>query len=420
MAVAIRADKLGKHYELGERARYGSLRESIMGMFRRREASATRSIWALRDASFEIRHGEAIGVIGGNGAGKTTLLKLLAQITEPTEGQAEMHGRIASMLEVGTGFHPELTGRENVFLSGAILGMGRHEIRRKFDSIVSFAEVERFIDTPVKRYSSGMYVRLAFAVAAHLEPEILLVDEVLAVGDAAFQRKCLGKMSDVVGGGRTILFVSHNMGAVAKLCTRAMRLANGRIVQFDATAAVIGDYLDDALGTSSGVVVDREVLAAQTREDIRIIDVEVIAPSTVAPTTSEPLLVRIRYRTTREFRSPAFVISLKEAWGQELARLSTMPISGFEIPALHRDGVVELRIESLPFVAGRFHLDVGFVREQMEWIVKLEDVVSFDVQGRDVYGSGVILDRQRGMIVLPHRWSHEPVDPAGEPASGRA
>ncbi len=204
------------------------------------------AIWALRDVSFQVQRGEVLGIIGRNGAGKSTLLKILSRITTPTRGQVRVKGRIASLLEVGTGFHPELTGRENIYLNGAILGMGRAEIGRKFDEIVAFAEIDKFIDTPVKRYSSGMYVRLAFAVAAHLEPEILLVDEVLAVGDAAFQKKCLGKMGEVAGEGRTVLLVSHNMGSIRELCPRCLWIDEGRIRETGPTAVVIGHYLRTA------------------------------------------------------------------------------------------------------------------------------------------------------------------------------
>jgi lipopolysaccharide transport system ATP-binding protein len=207
-------------------------------------SSELEEFWALKDVSFEVKRGEVVGIIGRNGAGKSTLLKILSRITEPTSGQVEIDGRVASLLEVGTGFHPELTGRENIYLNGAILGMKRSEIRRKFDEIVAFAEVEKFLDTPVKRYSSGMYVRLAFAVAAHLEPEILVVDEVLAVGDSTFQKKCLGKMQDVAReDGRTILFVSHNMAAVSRLCQRAVHLVQGRVVAVGAAQTIVGSYL---------------------------------------------------------------------------------------------------------------------------------------------------------------------------------
>lgn len=253
-AVAIRVEHLSKRYTLGRSEAAGSLRETlsrvagtpvraIKRLFGVSPKSAEpETIWALQDVSLTIEPGEVVGIIGRNGAGKSTLLKILSRITEPTEGRAEIHGRVGSLLEVGTGFHPELTGRENVFLNGSILGMSRAEIKRQFDAIVSFAEIEKFIDTPVKFYSSGMYMRLAFAVAAHLEPEILLVDEVLAVGDAAFQKKCMGKMGDVAQAGRTVLFVSHNMPAVQRLCKAAYLFDKGQIVDGGPSARVVEQY----------------------------------------------------------------------------------------------------------------------------------------------------------------------------------
>jgi lipopolysaccharide transport system ATP-binding protein len=257
--IAIRVDALSKRYTIGRRHASRTAREALMSALsapvrRARRALASRhdrgdadetTLWALKDVTFEVKHGEVVGVIGRNGAGKSTLLRILSRITEPTRGEAEIFGRVGSLLEVGTGFHPDLTGRENAFLNGAILGMSRAEVQRKFDEIVAFAEVERFIDTPVKHYSSGMYTRLAFAVAAHLEPEILVVDEVLAVGDAEFQRKCLGRMGEVARQGRTVLFVSHNMGSVQALCSRAILLSHG-VVLVDADAsATVKRYLSD-------------------------------------------------------------------------------------------------------------------------------------------------------------------------------
>jgi lipopolysaccharide transport system ATP-binding protein len=257
--VVIRAEGLGKKYLIGHQAAaepYTALRDVIARSARGLARSAAdllrgrpivtgdevEEFWALKDVSFEVKRGEVVGIIGRNGAGKSTLLKILSRITEPSAGRVTISGRVASLLEVGTGFHPELTGRENIYLNGAILGMSRAEIRRKFDEIVTFADVERFLDTPVKRYSSGMYVRLAFAVAAHLDPEILVIDEVLAVGDAEFQRKCLGKMGEVASGGRTVLFVSHNLGAIATLCGHGMLLAGGRLVSDAAATEVVERY----------------------------------------------------------------------------------------------------------------------------------------------------------------------------------
>jgi lipopolysaccharide transport system ATP-binding protein len=259
--IVIRAEGLGKKYVIGhetERERYTALRD-VLGrraktLFRTTSdmlggrpivaGDTTEEIWALDDINFEVRRGEVLGIIGRNGAGKSTLLKILSRITEPTVGQVEIRGRVSSLLEVGTGFHPELTGRENIYLNGAILGMMRAEVRRKFDEIVAFAEVEKFLDTPVKRYSSGMYVRLAFAVAAHLEPQILMVDEVLTVGDAQFQKRCLGRMREVAGGGRTVLFVSHNMGAVANLCSRCILLKEGKIFKDGPSSEAISEYME--------------------------------------------------------------------------------------------------------------------------------------------------------------------------------
>jgi len=258
--IVIHTENLSKLYRIGEyQGGYRTLRETIVNAFsapfrylRRHPQSSNLNpgldlIWALKDISFEVKRGEVVGIIGPNGAGKSTLLRILSRITEPTEGWAEIQGRVGSLLEVGTGFHHELTGRENIYLNGAILGMKKGEIDRKFDEIVAFAEIEKFIDTPVKRYSSGMRVRLAFAVAAHLEPEILLVDEVLAVGDAAFQKKCLGKMGEVAGEGRTVLFVSHNMAAIENLCDKAVLLESGHITQQGSTPTIVRDYLESIL-----------------------------------------------------------------------------------------------------------------------------------------------------------------------------
>jgi lipopolysaccharide transport system ATP-binding protein len=266
--AAIQIKGLGKRYHLGQTLDLSrTFRETLSGLPRYFGGKALRgarktgsdadtprgTFWALRDVTMDVRVGEVLGVIGRNGAGKTTLLKILSRITEPTVGSAMVRGRVGSLLEVGTGFHPELTGRENIYLNGAILGMRKFEIDKRFDEIVDFAEVEKFLDTPVKRYSSGMYVRLAFAVAAHLEPEILLVDEVLAVGDASFQKKCIGKMGQVAGGGRTILFVSHNMAAIETLCQKVVLLESGRLAMYDQTSAVVSRYLESSGSLESSV-----------------------------------------------------------------------------------------------------------------------------------------------------------------------
>lgn len=282
-SIAIRADGLGKRYRLGgSGAAYKTLREALTGVVRgasdKVRALATggadeEEFWALKGITFDVQHGEVIGVIGKNGAGKSTLLKILSRITWPTEGRALIHGRVGSLLEVGTGFHPELSGRENIFLNGAIMGMRRAEIAAKFDEIVAFAEVEKFIDTPVKHYSSGMYVRLAFAIAAHLDPEILIVDEVLAVGDLAFQQKCLGKMSEVSHGGRTILFVSHNMALVERLCRRCIVLHEGKIAFEGQTDRAIRHFFNEifAANSADGHIFDFSKASHRTATVARIL-----------------------------------------------------------------------------------------------------------------------------------------------------
>jgi lipopolysaccharide transport system ATP-binding protein len=308
----IKVTDLSKQYRLGVRdAAYGSLRESVMAMLssplRRLSRPASdngdNTIWALHDVGFEIMPGEVVGIIGRNGAGKSTLLKILSRITEPTTGKIELFGRVGSLLEVGTGFHAELTGRENIFLNGSILGMTRKEIEAKFDEIVRFAEMEKFIDTPVKRYSSGMYLRLAFAVAAYLEPEILIIDEVLAVGDASFQKKCLGKMSEVAREGRTVLFVSHNMGAIQRLCTRALLVDQGRVIM-DATASeAIHFYLRSGLDQQGQRVWDNDGHRPGFRdgtvqfESIKVTD----SRGNMRPEfdVKEPVIVEVQYRVLR-------------------------------------------------------------------------------------------------------------------------
>ena len=283
--IAIRVNGLGKQYKIGSKQeRYRTLRDSIMNTaltpFRRVKgvlqgepysASGLReTIWALKYVSFEIKHGEVVGIIGRNGAGKSTLLKILSEITEPTEGTVDLYGRVGSLLEVGTGFHPELTGRENIYLNGAILGMTRVEIDKKFDVIVDFAEIDKFIDTPVKHYSSGMGLRLGFAVAAHLEPEILVVDEVLAVGDAAFQKKCIGKMGDVASEGRTVLFVSHNMPSIQRLCTKCIWIDNGKIHMIGPVDTVVHAYLDSSASLTSSAILKQESSKPMCLENVRV------------------------------------------------------------------------------------------------------------------------------------------------------
>ena len=367
--VVIRAEGLGKKYVIGheaERERYVALRDVLArgarnlwrktaGMARGRALVAGDTVeefWALKDVSFEVKRGEVLGIIGRNGAGKSTLLKILSRITEPTEGRVTIDGRVASLLEVGTGFHPELTGRENIYLNGAILGMTRAEIRRKFDEIVAFAEVEKFLDTPVKRYCSGMYVRLAFAVAAHLEPEILIVDEVLAVGDAEFQKKCLGKMSEVAGGGRTVLFVSHNMAAVEALCPRSIYLASGALVSEGNTGNVIMTYLEQRQATS------RATQDATTRihEDLTIESI-ISAPSMLR--SGEPIEIVIRFRATGRGQIHECAVLV---YNQKGVRVAIVDIRESNIlPLRYESGRFDMvvRIAATPLVSDDF--SVGFI-----------------------------------------------------------
>ena len=300
--IAIKVENLSKLYHIGRaQQRHDTLRDLLMDVirspFQKNSKEESNSIWALKDVSFEVRHGEVMGIVGPNGAGKSTLLKLLALITEPTGGRAVINGRVGSLLEVGAGFHPELTGRENIYLYGAILGMRRVEIERKFDEIIAFSEIEKFLDTPVKRYSSGMYVRLAFAVAAHMEPEILLVDEVLAVGDAAFQKKCLGKMGDVATTGRTVLFVSHNLIALQSLCQRAIWLQNGQKQMEGEAPQVVADYLKSNASVQTEHVWD-DVEIAPGNDVVRLHRMRV-RPKNGSP--SDPITMQTPFTIEVEF-----------------------------------------------------------------------------------------------------------------------
>jgi len=306
--MAIRVKNLGKQYRIGEQlSTYNTLRETISERFSSKKKERTDkpdSIWALRNLNFEIAQGQVIGVVGRNGAGKSTLLKILSRVTEPTEGMAEIRGRVGSLLEVGTGFHPELTGRENIFLNGAILGMRRSEIAFKFDEIVAFAEVEKFIDTPVKRYSSGMYLRLAFAVAAHLEPEILVVDEVLAVGDAEFQRKCLGKMSDVAEQGRTVMFVSHNMSAILRLTEETLVIDKGNLLLRAPTQEAVDYYLSRGLRQEGQRIWNKEEILASAAPfhpiAVRLLDEDNQVTDTVR--SVNPITLEVEYEVEKAIK----------------------------------------------------------------------------------------------------------------------
>jgi lipopolysaccharide transport system ATP-binding protein len=412
-AHAIRAERLGKRYRIGQREAYRSLRdtlsEAVAAPMRRLWPSSgangrSNAIWALKDVSLEVAPGEVLGVIGHNGAGKSTLLKILSRITEPTEGFAEVRGRVGSLLEVGTGFHPELTGRENIFLNGAILGMRRAEIARRFDEMVAFAEVERFIDTPVKRYSSGMYLRLAFAVAAHLEPEILLVDEVLAVGDAAFQKKCLGRMGEVAREGRTVLFVSHNLPSVEKLCQRVVVIDGGRVTMDGDPVACIAAYLGSR--TTPQAAVD---LSAIPRLDPRLQPVFTsldLLSADGTPVSSvgcgETLEFHLTYAARSEIANPSFGLIISNGMGTPLFFLQTRAQLGLSERA-PRAGRVVCRLDEVPLVPGEYLLTVGCLTGERQ-LDLLEHVASFSVEPRDFFGSGYLPHQLNGPVLIRTAW----------------
>ena len=365
-AAVIHGEGLGKSYRRGALQQTMLLRDylsralkSPLAAFRQPKGEV---FWALKDVSIEVREGEVLGVIGRNGAGKTTLLKILARITRPTTGWAEIRGRVGSLLEVGTGFHPELTGRENTYLSGAILGMSKREINRKFDEIVAFAELEKFIDTPVKHYSSGMYVRLAFAVAAHLEPEILLVDEVLAVGDSSFQKKCLGKMGQVSREGRTILFVSHNMAAVKALCSRALLISDGSVTDSGKVTEVVDNYL---LGTAAGSSVKewRDRTLAPGNESVRMSYVRIIPPEGETMITIDTgAVIEIGFDNLRENINLDCTVYLSS--GDGVLIFESGHIISSDRNSRHGSYHLTGRIPAHLLNAGRYSLTVVFGKDQ--------------------------------------------------------
>jgi lipopolysaccharide transport system ATP-binding protein len=393
---------LSKRYRVGQGSRFGSLRESLATKFRvslrslnlrnRRNGSAGEShFWALRDVDFDVQPGEILGLIGSNGAGKSTLLKILSRITRPTSGQVKLYGRVGSLLEVGTGFHPELTGRDNIFLNGAILGMKRAEIASKFDEIVDFSGIEKFIDTPVKRYSSGMYVRLAFAVAAHLQPEIMLIDEVLAVGDAEFQKKCLGKMGDVARAGRTVVFISHNMAAIESLCDRCLLLKGGGITASGSPGDVIGGYLASMMKQKSGTVSLAEHPGRTNGSDHSMTSV------TLASDGAEPvsgvrmgatLSVKVTFKSARPI-SPVLGVGIKNSHGVRLFGVNNKLIDGYRFEKHFGLGLITCTVSDLPLLPGMYYLDLYFGDGPQDVDV-VEDATSVEVLPADVFGTGLL------------------------------
>jgi lipopolysaccharide transport system ATP-binding protein len=417
--TVIRVENLGKKYIIGhqQQERYTALRDVITNKVKslgslinpkaKNENPAFEEFWALKDVSFDIKQGDRVGIIGRNGAGKSTLLKILSRITEPTKGSIKIKGRVASLLEVGTGFHPELTGRENIFLNGAILGMGKEEIKRKFDEIVAFAEVEKFLDTPVKRYSSGMYVRLAFAVAAHLEPEILIVDEVLAVGDAAFQKKCLGKMEDVGKEGRTVIFVSHNMAAVEKLCQNGIFLRQGQIMFKGNKSETITQYL-----SSVSSEIDTSLKERKDRQGngiIKIVRIEfrdVNGHLLEVVTSGQTIDIFLYFENSQENISRVIASLAVKTQLDVPVFLQHNRLTGDEFGGLPAKGIFAARIYNLPLPSSTYQLTYSLIQDGI-YLDGLSEAIDLPVIDGDFFGSGEVPPIGHGVCLAKAKWRLE-------------
>jgi lipopolysaccharide transport system ATP-binding protein len=417
MTAVLTIDHLSKCYRVFASGkaktahRYRTLREDLMdwlhkplGWLRGTENQAEQDFWALDDVTFHINKGEVVGIIGHNGAGKSTLLKILSRITKPTRGEVRLRGRVGSLLEVGTGFHPELTGRENIFLNGAILGMRNQEIQKKFDQIVEFAEIAQFLDTPVKRYSSGMYVRLAFAVAAHLEPEILIVDEVLAVGDLAFQRKCMGRMREVGRSGSTILFVSHNMPAVESLCTRAILLDHGKVAMDGGVHELVQEYHRRVLQAHGDVGSALSEFNSPSRLH-KIFRLATLIDGNGEPTNFLPVGGRFHLRLVLDapiaVEAPTVTVGIDDNLGQRMLSLQT-PLTNPVLRRLEEPCVLECVVESLPLAPGDYWVKLGFAAPPEE-IDEIERALRFTVTEGDLFGAG--RGHHRGVCVADSKWT---------------
>jgi lipopolysaccharide transport system ATP-binding protein len=409
----IKVENLSKQYRIGARQEsFPTLRDSIANAFRaplakfRRNGESANTIWALKDINFEVAPGEVVGVIGRNGAGKSTLLKILSRITEPTSGRADIYGRVGSLLEVGTGFHHELSGRENIYLNGAILGMKRNEIGRRFDEIVSFAEIENFIDTPVKHYSSGMYMRLAFAVAAHLEPEVLLVDEVLAVGDVGFQKKCLGKMRDVGRQGRTVLLVSHNMGAVLNLCERVILITNGQIQYEGQTYEGVNSYHQLGYAMCEGEV-DLSFHPARRPEALPLLKTIRLLDSSGAPKgrfmAGEKMMIEFTFDPVIHLANPQFGVGVEDSQGSRIFAVATY-LANSQLPPLRGPCKVTCHIEELILAPGRYILSLSAGEPDNTLLDALECAVAFEVDHGNYFGNGSNVTAGLGKILVRSRW----------------
>lgn len=419
--LAIQVEQLSKQYRLGSREPYRALRDTLTDWLyapARILAAATRgrqpavaaaetgSFWALKDVSFEVKRGEAIGIIGRNGAGKSTLLKILSRVTRPTEGYARIHGRVGALLEVGTGFHPELTGRENIYLNGTILGMKRREVARKFAEIVAFAEIEQFIDTPVKRYSSGMYTRLAFAVAAHLEPEILLVDEVLAVGDAAFQKKCLGKMGEVAKEGRTVLFVSHNMGTINQLCSSSIWIDAGSIKAQGDSRRLSEEYLSNAYKNAASRSFEPKAKSRGYVSCVTLYD-ELYRETSEFQGAQEPI-VEIKFILNEKVRGCHIACIITNNEGYHLfstADTDCNPDLFLEnrAPGIYK---VQVQLPTRMLNTGTYHVAVGIGIPGVESFDR-QDAVSFTIHDMGDFGTMKEGNRRSGLMLVETPWKYQ-------------
>ena len=413
--MVIEVSNLSKKYIIGHQRQgsYQTLRDTLAHTGRslwqrlrhplsvNRETVELEEFWALKDVNFQVQQGDCLGIIGRNGAGKSTLLKILSRITEPTTGRIHIKGRIASLLEIGTGFHPELTGRENIFLNGAILGMTRQEIKRKFDEIVAFAEVEKFLDTPVKRYSSGMYVRLGFAVAAHLDPEILIVDEVLAVGDAAFQKKCLGKMGDVVKEGRTVLFVSHNMSAITRLCKRAIWLEDGCIRHSGNADEVVQTYLSQ--GVIEGSIIE---FGPETGREAQILGIEILDYQDMRSNNlliDFPFYIRLWYQFTCDINRYRVGIRIRLPDGFDILTSSSTDIEGELLSDEAGIHSAKIKIPERLLAPGRYLLTCFLGQPGLRTLDRHENVLTFRIEGK----MKAYAEKECGVIATPLVWSLE-------------
>jgi lipopolysaccharide transport system ATP-binding protein len=411
MKTAITVERLSKQYRIGGSGQETMLRERLANLAKRvflRDKRREETIWALRDVSFSVQSGEIVGIVGRNGAGKSTLLKILSRITYPTSGSMKVGGRVASLLEVGTGFHEELTGRENIFLNGSILGMPGKEVEQKLEAIVEFSGVAKFIDTPIKRYSSGMRLRLGFAVAAHLDPDILIVDEVLAVGDAGFQKKCLKVMKDLRSGGRTVLFVSHNLAAVENLCSRCVWIDDGEVRMDGQSRQVIEAYMT-AMAGSEAACGDLEGLENRRGSgEIRYCGIEFFSADghlQKVTRAGEPVVMRLHYHARKSIQFPSFGLRVHTDMGTLVTDTSTWH-HGIDIPVLEAgDGYLDLEIGCLNLLPGRYSLSFwltgvdGIVYDAIEYGVTLE------VELANIYGSGKVIDSRFGIVFFPQKWN---------------